>query len=61
MKREKVKATVTFVPLTKEQREYGLKGAIEALDLILTSDLKRETIENERQKIKKQLDELTSG
>jgi len=59
MKREKIQATVTFTPLTKEQKEYGLKGALEALELVLNSDLNRETVARLKTTVEKQLEDLT--
>ena len=61
MKREKIQATVTFTPLTKEQKEYGLKGALEALELVLNSDLNRETVARLKTTVEKQLEDLIDG
>ena len=56
-----VSAQVTIVPLSKEQKEYGLRGALEALNLILKTDRSIEEILKLKKSISEQLEEASKG
>ena len=50
-----ISSSITFELPSKEERKWGIKGAIEAIDLILSG---KETANDLRDKLEKQLKEL---
>lgn len=58
----RITAQVTIKPLTTEQKEWGLKGAIEALNILLKEDyIKKEDVLKLREEVRNQLESLTKN
>lgn len=60
MQQKKVTAQVTIVPLTDEQKKWGLKGALEAVDLILKTDRSLAEIRKLKNSLSLQLEQVES-